>query len=705
MYKFDQNGRVIPPSQEDLKSIPKDGGKYWNRLVFETSPYLLQHAANPIDWYPWSKEAFDLAKKKDKPIFLSIGYSTCHWCHVMEHESFEDQEVADLMNKTFINIKVDREQRPDVDQIYMEVTQMMNNRGGWPMTIIMTPDQKPFFSGTYFPKETRGRLVGMVELIPKVAEMWVTNRENLLDISNKILYTLTSNYSTSDNIGQISESSIDKCYQNLRNSYDSSDGGFGTQPKFPRSHDFSFLLKYYSKTKNIEALEMAEFSLNKIRNGGIYDQIGYGLHRYSVDKRWLVPHFEKMLYDQALLIHAFIDLYMVTKNDRYKEIVNEIITYLERDMLSDLGVFYSAEDADSQGKEGTYYIWTYDEIINLGLDEDDFEIVLDYFNISKKGNFEHDTNILTRDDSNNIGKNYTIKKIQTLINEMFIYREKKVRPLKDDKILVDWNGLVISAIARAGAVFENTLYESIAVKSMRFIMEHMIDKNGGLFKSYRNGISKGVGVLDDYAFTIWALIELYNLTFDPIYLKYASKLSDYQIKHFWDTENYGFFFTSDISEQLIARTKEYFDGAIPSGNSVSTMNFIKLSKILSNIDYEHIAIKTMDSYATKINTGSSAFSMMLQAVHYVYGKNFEVIVYSKDTNKTKKMIKELRSIYQPNMVIMVFDDSNKKEISKLIPYIELLPESKLETQIYICQNYSCKLPTNDLNKVKSFLLE
>lgn len=706
MYDIDNNGRVITPSKEELKTIPKNGGEKWNRLVFETSPYLLQHAANPVDWYPWSKEAFDLAKRQDKPVFLSIGYSTCHWCHVMEHESFEDSQVAALMNETFINVKVDREQRPDIDQIYMEVTQMMNNRGGWPMTVIMTPDQKPFFSGTYFPKNTRGRLIGMTQLIPKVKEMWLTNRDSLVDISQKISNTLNSNYSTSKNIDKVSHGSIEKCYQNFRNSFDRKNGGFGGQPKFPRSHDFSFLLKYYSKTKNIEALEMAEFSLNKIRNGGIYDQVGYGLHRYSVDKRWLIPHFEKMLYDQALLIHAFIDLYMATKNNKYKDIVNEIIMYLDRDMLSDSGGFYSAEDADSQGEEGKYYVWTYDEVMSLNISKEDIEIALDYFNVSKEGNFEQRKNILTRSERTlNSDDNHIFTKIESIIDKMFIVREKKVRPLRDDKILTDWNGLVISAIARAGSVFDSDSYKSIAVNGMTFIIEEMIDSSGGLYKSHRNGTSKGEGVLDDYAFTIWALIELYNLTFDTLYLKLALKLSDYQIEHFWDEENYGFFFTSDKAESLIVRTKEYFDGAVPSGNSVSAINFIKLGKILSNVDYEQIAFKTMDSYAANINRGSSAFSMMLQAVEYGYGKNFEVIVYSEDMKETKKILKEIRSIYQPNMVTIVFSDSNKEEISKLIPYVNSLPKTNSKIQIYVCQNYSCKLPTDNLEMVKTFLLE
>ena len=403
-YKYNDNGRIIIPDNDDIEKLPKDGGKYWNRLIFESSPYLLQHAANPVDWYPWSDEAFLKAKELDKPVFLSIGYTTCHWCHVMEHESFEDEEVAKLMNDTFINIKVDREERPDIDNVYMEVTQMLNGRGGWPMTVIMTPEAEPFFAGTYFPKTKRSRRIGMLELVPSIQAIWTENRDSLLTDAKDIKKKLIKNQDDISSNQIIRDDILDRSFNYYVKRYDNEFGGFGDPPKFPKPHDYMFLSRYYAKTNNKKALEMVEFSLKKMREGGLYDQIGYGFHRYSTDRKWLIPHFEKMLYDQAMLIHAYLDAYLVTKDQFYKSVIDEIIVYIARDMTSDLGAFYSAEDADSEGEEGVFYIWNTNEIYNL-FDKADADLIIDYYNLREKGNWPEgrrhgQTNILhVKEDS------------------------------------------------------------------------------------------------------------------------------------------------------------------------------------------------------------------------------------------------------------------------------------------------------------------
>ncbi|MBT5956126.1 MAG: thioredoxin domain-containing protein, partial [Candidatus Marinimicrobia bacterium] len=468
-YNYDGNGRVISPESEALKSIPQDGGELWNRLVFEQSPYLLQHAANPVDWYPWGEEAFAKATKEDKPIFLSIGYTTCHWCHVMEHESFEDDEVAALLNDSYIAIKVDREERPDIDNVYMSVTQMLTGRGGWPMTVIMTPEKEPFFAGTYFPKHTRGRRVGMMELLPNIKTYWDTKRDSLLQDAKKLTQRLKNTNQTYRSGESLADDILDKTFSIFDNRFDETYGGFGNAPKFPKPHDYLFLLKYYSRTKNTRALAMAEKSLIEMRRGGMYDQVGFGFHRYSVDKSWLVPHFEKMLYDQALLVHAYLVAYQVTGDQFYADVVREILEYVERDMTSPEGGFYSAEDADSEGEEGLFYLWTTSELGEL-LDESDSQLFQKIMNIYENGNWNEGrrhggTNIPHLKQSwsqlakiNQTSENELNDRYEKIRAKLFNVREERVHPQKDDKILSDWNGLMISAFAKAAVVLREDKY-------------------------------------------------------------------------------------------------------------------------------------------------------------------------------------------------------------------------------------------------------
>ena len=714
-YNYDENGRVISPESEALKSIPQDGGELWNRLVFEQSPYLLQHAANPVDWYPWGEEAFAKATKEDKPIFLSIGYTTCHWCHVMEHESFEDDEVAALLNDSYIAIKVDREERPDIDNVYMSVTQMLTGRGGWPMTVIMTPEKEPFFAGTYFPKHTRGRRVGMMELLPNVKTYWDTKRDSLLQDAKKLTQRLKNTNQTYRSGESLADDILDKTFSIFDNRFDETYGGFGNAPKFPKPHDYLFLLKYYSRTKNTRALAMAEKSLIEMRRGGMYDQVGFGFHRYSVDKSWLVPHFEKMLYDQALLVHAYLVAYQVTGDQFYADVVREILEYVERDMTSPEGGFYSAEDADSEGEEGLFYLWTTSELGEL-LDESDSQLFQKIMNIYENGNWNEGrrhggTNIPHLKQSwsqlakiNQTSENELNDRYEKIRAKLFNVREERVHPQKDDKILSDWNGLMISAFAKAAVVLREDKYTVLAENAANYVLTALRAKDGGLLKRSRNGEAGIHGLIEDYSFVIWGLIELYQLTFNAKYLESAVELSDYQFEHFWDSQGHGFYFTPDNAEQLLVRSKEVYDGAIPSGNSVAAYNFIRLGRILSRTDYEDISHQTMTAFARNLNRSGSGYTLMLQGVEYFYGPSYEVLIFGDpESTDTQNMITEIRNIPQPNKVV-IFAGKDGGDLQSLIPFVGMYPSSKDGSPlVYVCQNYSCNLPTNDIEKVKGQL--
>ena len=717
-YTYNDNGRIVIPNNDYIKNLPKDGGELWNRLIFESSPYLLQHAANPVDWYPWSKEAFDKAKELNKPIFLSIGYTTCHWCHVMEHESFENQEVAKLMNDAFVNVKVDREERPDIDNVYMEVTQQLSGRGGWPMTVIMTPNKEPFFAGTYFPKESlpNYKRVGMLELVPTIKSLWEAKEDSLIISAKNIVSNLDKSNKTRSNLSkiQLKKTVLEDSFNMFYKKFDDTYGGFsGGRNKFPKPHDYSFLIKYYYATKDSRALKIVNKSLYAMKNGGIYDQIGFGFHRYSTDKKWLVPHFEKMLYDQAMLIHAYLDAYLVTSDPFFQKTIIEVCEYILRDMTSPEGGFYSAEDADSEGEEGVFYIWNNQELKNI-LNDEEYEFISKILNIKddgnsiverKKTNIPHFTIHLEEVEFDNvIFDNFNESQLnqyyQKVRQKIFFEREKRVHPQKDDKILTDWNGLMIAALARAGAVLDNEVYLEAAEKSAHFIIDNLIESNGKLLKRYRNNNAGIDGMIEDYAFFIWGLIELYQSTFDYKYIKIASNLADYQLNHFWDKDNNGFYFTSDLSEELIIRSKEVYDGAIPSGNSVSVNNYLRLGRILSRPDYEDIAYKTIYAFAPNLNRYGIGSSMMLQAINFMNGPSYEVIV-AGDKKKSTKILQTLQKNPQFNKVIILKDkDYNKKLFNFLEFYNSKENGSPL---VYVCQDYTCDLPTDDIAKITEML--
>jgi len=694
-----------------MMNLPK------NHLKNEKSPYLLQHVNNPVDWYPWGNDAFKLAQIKYKPIFLSIGYSTCHWCHVMAHESFEDKEVAKLLNESFICIKVDREERPDIDKIYMSVCQLLTGRGGWPLTIFMTPDKKPFFAATYLPKETRYGMKGLSELIPEVKNLWKNNVNELLKSADEITTKLQK--FTKANTGQeFTKAILDNTYNQLLNSFDEIYGGFGSQPKFPIPHNLMFLLRYWKRTGDIYALKIVETTLERMRQGGIYDHIGFGFHRYSTDNKWILPHFEKMLYDQSLLIMAYTEAYQATKKQVFKKTAEEIIDYVIRDMTSEGGGFYCAEDADSEGEEGKFYVWDYDELKQI-LTPNEFDLIVKCYNLKKDGNFRPELmvkgnlNILHQTMSlKDFAKYYKIKEKELFVNlekirkKLYEIREQRIHPEKDDKILTDWNGLMIAALAKASQVFDNNSYVESAEITLNFILKNMMKKSGELLHRYRKQDAEISGYADDYAFLILGLIELYQATFNPKYLQISIDLNSYLINHFWDKKDGGLFFTSDTNEKLLTRSKEVYDGAIPSANSVSVYNFIRLSRITGNIELENKALELSKAFSNQVNKMSSGYTQMMVGFDFVVGPSYEIVIVGNKNNKdTKKIIQSLNSIYQPNKIIILKEiKMNGISIEKLVPFIKDYSQIKNQVTIYVCKNQQCQLPVTDIEKMKQFLV-
>ena len=675
-----------------------------NRLAKEKSPYLLQHAQNPVDWFPWCEEAFSKAKLDDKPVFLSIGYSTCHWCHVMEKESFEDMEVAGLMNETFVSIKVDREERPDIDGIYMTVCQMLTGSGGWPMTIIMTPDKKPFFAGTYFPKVSRFGRIGMLELVPKINEIWKSNRDDILKSAEDIAGALQNNQHSNHSV-QLSESIFDKAYDNFEKRFDRENGGFYSAPKFPTPHNLAFLLRYWKRKNEPHALEMVEKTLIEMRKGGIYDQIGFGFHRYSTDSKWLVPHFEKMLYDQALLSIAYTEAYQATDKEIYKRTAEEILTYVLRDMTSPEGGFYSAEDADSEGEEGKFYLWTQDEIQDV-LGKDAAKFITGIFNVEQGGGHENQSsdksegiNILHLKISPDEISAELIEKIESLRKKLFDFREKRIHPYKDDKILTDWNSLMISALARASEVFGNSYYIAAAEKAALFILGNMTDKNGILLHRYRDNEAAVTATLDDYSFLICALIDLYEATFKTYYLKKAIEFTEYLIHNFWDEEEDAFFFTGVGNEKLLLRQKEIYDGAVPSGNSISVLNLLKLGRFTGNNRYDELASKIISCFSTSINEYPASFTQALAGLDFAFGPSYEIVVAGeRDSSGIIDILNGIRKKFLPNKILILNsdDDNDLKEISSFIKYQTPVKDNPT---VYICQNFNCKIPLTQMKNI------
>jgi len=684
---------------------------YTNRLVSEKSPYLLQHAHNPVDWYPWGPEAFEKAAREDKPIFLSIGYSTCHWCHVMEHESFEDPEVARLMNETFISIKVDREERPDIDGVYMNVCQMMTGSGGWPLTILMTSDKKPFFAGTYFPKESRFGRPGLVELIPRIREAWKNKRGEIADSARSIAEEVQRTSAPSGG-SRLDEAILKSAFTQLSQSFDPRYGGFGRAPKFPTPHHFTFLLRYWKRSGDPEALRMVEETLQAMRRGGIYDQIGFGFHRYSTDERWFLPHFEKMLYDQALLADAYLETYQATGNRSYGETAEEIFTYVLRDMTSPEGAFYSAEDADSEGEEGKFYVWRDDELEKL-LTKDEAGLIRRVFNVAPEGNWEGEagrasdgSNILylSRSPADlavelGIPETALRERLETARVKLFKARAKRVHPHKDDKILTDWNGLMIAALAKGSQALHKPEYAKAASRAADFILEKMSDPAGRLFHRYRDGEVAVKAFLDDYSFFIWGLIELYEATFETRYLEQALDLNRTLLEDFWD-EAGGLYFTAKGAESLLVRQKDLYDGALPSGNSVEFWNLLRLARITGDTDLEEKASKLEQAFSGRVGQFASAFTQMMVGVDFAVGPSQEIVVVGHTgAADTERMLDTLQTSFLPNKVLLFRPSGSKPPvITRIAPFTEPLTSQKGQATAYVCYQYSCQFPTTDPQK-------
>ncbi len=677
-----------------------------NRLIHEKSPYLLQHAYNPVDWYPWDEEAFEAAKAQDKPVFVSIGYSACHWCHVMEKESFNDDEVATLMNDAFVCIKVDREERPDLDSAYMVVCQMMGRSCGWPLNIVMTPDKKPFFAASYMPKKSRFGLAGIVDLVPQIKEIWKTHRSNLENIGEdiKLRIEIFEKRTLGEELGK---EFLDKAYEKLVISFDKENGGFGRAPKFPTPHTLLFLLRYWSRTKEKMALTMVEKTLRSMRLGGIFDQIGFGFHRYSTDTEWLVPHFEKMLYDQALLALAYTEAFQATSAGKFKVTAKEILEYVLRDLASPEGGFYAAEDADSEGKEGKFYLWTEVEIRKT-LAPKDAELAVRLFGVEARGNY-------TEADRKRNGENILhfakpleqiasesqltvdelIIRLGRICNLLFKVREKRARPAKDDKILVDWNGLMIAALARASSAFNEPSYLQAAVKATDFILEKMRDEKGTLYHRYAKGERAIEGFLDDYAFLVWGLIEIYEAAFGETYLQAAVKLTNAIISRFWDSEDGGFYFTAKGAENAVPRRKGVYDGALPSGNSAALLNLLRLELLTGDAKYRELGSHIIRVFSEDINRASAAHVFMLVGLDFAIGPAYNVVlVGDQHEDSMQGILDALKKSYLPNMVV-----------SLRHPSAAGLGYEKIdgETTVYVCRDQICMPPTNKIGKMLEFL--
>ncbi len=688
-----------------------------NRLIHEKSPYLLQHAHNPVNWYPWGDEAFETAEKEDKPIFLSIGYSTCHWCHVMERESFEDPEVAGLMNDTFLSIKVDREERPDLDHVYMAVCQMMTGSGGWPLTIVMTPNKKPFFAATYLPKGDRFGQTGIIGLIPRIGEIWEKRREEVLESAESVVHAL-KDMESSPSAGDLRMPDLDSAYGELCKRFDKTYGGFSQAPKFPSPHIFLFLLRYWKRTGRGDALEMVEKTLREMHQGGVCDQVGFGFHRYSTDREWLVPHFEKMLYDQAMLAMAYLETYQVTGKDNFKQTAEGILTYVLRDMTAPEGGFYSAEDADSEGVEGKFYIWTEEEIREI-LGKEDALLISKVFNMEEKGNFLEEAsrkhtgaNILFQGKplsktAVDLDMPYMVleERINSARRKLFEVREGRVHPHKDDKILTDWNGLMIAALAKGAWVLGDPAWAAAAGRAADFILTRMSDSDGRLFHRYREGRAGISAHLDDYAFFVWGLIELYEATYQVRYLKTALELNRHMLAHFRDKEKGGLFFAADDAEDLIVRKKQTYDGAIPSGNGVAMFNLLRLARMTGDSVLEERAAEIARAFSGQIKEMPSAFTQFLIAADFAIGPSHEVVVVGPSGSKeTNDMLDTLRKSFHPNMVsIFRPADSAHPEIDDIAPFVRNHRAVEGQTTAYVCVNHACHRPTTEVDVMQEML--
>ena len=669
--------------------------KYTNRLAKEKSPYLLQHQHNPVDWYAWGDEAFEKARKENKPILLSIGYSTCHWCHVMERESFEDEETAKYLNAHFVSIKVDREERPDVDKIYMTAVQAMGEGGGWPLNAFLTPDLKPFYAGTYFPPEPKYGRPSFRQLLEHIVRLWETRGADVVQSATQMheqLQSITAAEPAKDML--LSPAVVKAAAQKFKREYDPRNGGFGGAPKFPRPTQPSLLLLWGHKSKDEDAVKMVLHTCEKMAAGGMYDQLGGGFARYSVDSQWLVPHFEKMLYDNAQLVHLYLDAYLVSGEEKYAAVARDILRYVLRDMTHSGGGFYSAEDADSEGKEGKFYTWTKTEIEQV-LTPDEAKVAIEYFGVTEKGNFVdhsdpnplHNQNVLSvvKPDLSESDR----KLLSSAKEKLFAIRAKRIRPHLDDKVLASWNGMMLGAIARAGVVLNEASYRAAAEKNLQFLKEKLWDaRSKTLYNRWRDGERDQVQLLDAYANMCAGVVELYQATLNPEHLQFAIELADGMLQRFYDPEQGGFWQSAAGAKDLILRIKDDYDGAEPSGNSVAALALFKLAAICESAKYREAAEKTVKLFAERLHQLPQALPLMLHALDFMLEEPKRIVIAGSFQNpKLHELLRAAHSVYQPNKVVL-------GNIGAVEEFARTLPEKGGPT-VYLCTGKSCRPPTSD----------
>jgi uncharacterized protein YyaL (SSP411 family) len=693
-----------------------------NRLIDEKSPYLLQHAHNPVDWYPWGAEAFEKARQEGKPIFLSIGYSTCHWCHVMERESFENEAIASLMNRHFVAIKVDREERPDVDRIYMAFVQATTGGGGWPMSVWLTPELKPFYGGTYFPPEQRYGHPGFPMVLERVAEAWQQDRDRVEESSRQAIEQLTKQsavISTGPSSALRPDTdTLDTCFYVFRRSFDSRYAGFGEAPKFPRPVALNFLLRYYARTKSMEALDMVKATLREMAKGGMYDQLGGGFHRYSVDARWFVPHFEKMLYDQAQLAIAYLEAFQISREASYAETARGVLDYVLRDMCDQEGGFYSAEDADSvidrahpiEKGEGAFYVWTQSEI-EAAAGQPAAGWLCYRFGVEPPGNVREDPhqeftgkNILYQAHSiEETARHFDrpATEIQAGIppaaNKLLEARRERVRPHLDDKILTAWNGLMISAFARAGAVLADPRYADAARRAADFLASRMYDAETGLLlRRYRQGSAAIPGFLDDYAFFAQALLDLYETSFDWRDLELSIRLTEKILELFEDAEHGAFYSTAAGDPTLVMRIKEDYDGAEPSGNSIAVLNLLRLAQITGRQDFRASAGRALEAFGSRMVAAPVGVPQMLVAYEFSISKPTQIVlVGERDAPDMRRLLAELHSRFVPNRIVLLVNPESRPALARYLPTVAEMTAIGGQATAYVCEDYACKLPTAD----------
>jgi len=684
----DENVRIREFIELDKSLLPPDGGDRFNRLIFSTSPYLLQHADNPVDWYPWGDEAFDKARRENMPVFLSIGYSTCHWCHVMEHESFEDPEVAEVMNRSVVAVKVDREERPDIDSQYMTVAQMMTGRGGWPLTIIMTPDKKPFYAATYLPKTGRHGLPGLIEVIGRVSDIWRDRDEQIRRDCEKIMKELRKTAAPAPS-GPVEGDASERAYRQLAQLFDPVWGGFGDAPKFPMPGYLSFLLRYWKKSGSDMALRMVRDTLRRIRSGGIFDQVGFGVHRYSVDREWLVPHFEKMLYDQALLALAGAEYSQASGDPFGTTMAVEICDYVLRELASPAGGFFSGQDADTQGEEGLYYVWKPDEL-EQALGREPARLFSRVFDISDTGNFEG-RNIPRRQsplelhaEEFGIGREELAANIEQLRVELLRKREERVRPFRDEKILVAWNGMMIAALAGVYRVTGDGRFLGAAEKAVTFIREHLFAPSGRLMRSRHLGESSVPAFLEDYAFLVWGLIELYGVTGDASHLSGALGLTGEMLRLFRDRDNGGFFESGADAEEVLVGMKKGHDDVFPSGNSIAAENLVRLGRITGDRSLVEEGERVLDAFMGNAGRQPLAYLRMLLARELLTGPEVRIEIVGREENgDIGTMILAVGKRFLPNLTLR-FTSAGDEETRRRM-------EGNRATA-YICSGEACLPP-------------